>query len=490
MSRWLLMLISALALTGCGYNDFQRFDEQTKSAWSEVLNQYQRRADLVPNIVATVKGEAAFEQETLTKVIEARAKATSIQVSPETLNNPAAFQKFQAVQGELGSALSRLMVVSERYPTLKANEGFRDLRVQLEGTENRITVARNRYIQSVQAYNVLARSFPSNLTAMVFHYTPKPAFAVQNELLPLRPWLISTRNKGPAVLITRSLAGLVSAVVCWLFLTLAPAFAQQAVPLLSAHVIDTTQTLSADQVQQLDNKLAAFEANRGAQVVVLMVPSTQPEDIASFANRVANTWKIGRKDVGDGLLLIVALKDRAVRIEVAKTLEGAIPDLAAKRIIDQAITPNFRQGHYSEGLEAAVNSLMALISGEALPAPPAKAARTDEAFDWHGLLVLMFFVVPFVAGLARSMLGSKLGTLATGAAVGGLTLLFTSSLVIALLAAVAALVFSMIAPLTVLSGMNRRGPGGWGGGAGGFGGGGFRSGGGGDFGGGGASGKW
>ena len=292
------------------------------------------------------------------------------------------------------------------------------------------------------------------------------------------------------MLITRSLAGLVSAVVCWLFLTLAPAFAQQAVPLLSAHVIDTTQTLSADQVQQLDNKLAAFEANRGAQVVVLMVPSTQPEDIASFANRVANTWKIGRKDVGDGLLLIVALKDRAVRIEVAKTLEGAIPDLAAKRIIDQAITPNFRQGHYSEGLEAAVNSLMALISGEALPAPPAKAARTDEAFDWHGLLVLMFFVVPFVAGLARSMLGSKLGTLATGAAVGGLTLLFTSSLVIALLAAVAALVFSMIAPLTVLSGMNRRGPGGWGGGAGGFGGGGFRSGGGGDFGGGGASGKW
>ena len=195
MSRWLLMLISALALTGCGYNDFQRFDEQTKSAWSEVLNQYQRRADLVPNIVATVKGEAAFEQETLTKVIEARAKATSIQVSPETLNNPAAFQKFQAVQGELGSALSRLMVVSERYPTLKANEGFRDLRVQLEGTENRITVARNRYIQSVQAYNVLARSFPSNLTAMVFHYTPKPAFAVQNEAAITTPPVVDFNKK-------------------------------------------------------------------------------------------------------------------------------------------------------------------------------------------------------------------------------------------------------------------------------------------------------
>ena len=175
------MLVAVLALSGCGYNDFQRLDEQTKAAWSEVLNQYQRRADLVPNIVATVKGEAAFEQDTLTKVVEARARATSIQVTPETLNNPEAFKKFQQAQGELGSALSRLMVVSERYPDLKANQGFRDLRVQLEGTENRITVARNRYIQAVQEYNVLARSFPSNLTAMVFGYQAKPSFAVQNE---------------------------------------------------------------------------------------------------------------------------------------------------------------------------------------------------------------------------------------------------------------------------------------------------------------------
>ncbi|MBH1957431.1 MAG: LemA family protein [Burkholderiales bacterium] len=171
----------SLLLSGCGYNQFQSLDEQTKSAWSEVLNQYQRRADLVPNIVATVKGEAAFEQDTLTQVIEARAKATSIQVTPETLNDPAAFSKFQAAQGELGSALSRLMVVSERYPDLKANQAFRDLRVQLEGTENRITVARNRYIQTVQEYNVLARSFPNNLTAMIFGYKVKPNFSVANE---------------------------------------------------------------------------------------------------------------------------------------------------------------------------------------------------------------------------------------------------------------------------------------------------------------------
>ena len=176
-----LVLLCALGLSGCGYNEFQRLDEQVKAGMSEVLNQYQRRADLIPNIVATVKGEANFEQETLTKVIEARSKATSIQATPELINDPAAFAKFQQAQGELSGALSRLMVVSEQYPNLKANQGFQDLRVQLEGTENRVTVARNRYIKTVTEYNVLARSFPSNLTAMVFGYAVKPNFSVQNE---------------------------------------------------------------------------------------------------------------------------------------------------------------------------------------------------------------------------------------------------------------------------------------------------------------------
>lgn len=187
MKRLLAILALALGLSGCGYNDFQRLDEQTKSAWSEVLNQYQRRADLVPNIVASVKGEASFEQDTLTKVIEARAKATSIQASPELINDPEAFNKFQQAQGELSGALSRLMVVAEQYPKLQANQGFRDLRVTLEGTENRITVARNQYIKTVQDYNVLARSFPTNLTGMVFGYKPKPNFTVQNEAEISRP---------------------------------------------------------------------------------------------------------------------------------------------------------------------------------------------------------------------------------------------------------------------------------------------------------------
>jgi LemA protein len=176
-----LLLAATLLLGGCGYNDFQRLDEAVKSSWGEVLNQYQRRADLIPNIVNTVKGEANFEQETLTKVVEARAKATSIQATPELINNPEAFAKFQAAQGEVSSALSRLLVTVEQYPNLKANQGFQDLRVQLEGTENRITVARNRYIQTVADYNVKVRSVPTNFTAMIFGYHVKPSFTVQDE---------------------------------------------------------------------------------------------------------------------------------------------------------------------------------------------------------------------------------------------------------------------------------------------------------------------
>ena len=179
--RTILAVTLSAALSACGYNEFQRLDEQVNAGWAEVLSQYQRRADLIPNIVSTVKGEANFEQETLTRVIEARAKATSIQVTPELARDPEAFKQFQAAQGQLSGALSRLLMVSESYPNLKANQGFQDLRVQLEGTENRITVARNRYIKAVAEYNVLTRQFPSNLTAMALSYGVKPNFTVQNE---------------------------------------------------------------------------------------------------------------------------------------------------------------------------------------------------------------------------------------------------------------------------------------------------------------------
>lgn len=175
------LLLLGLALGGCGYYDFQSLDEQVKSSWSEVLNQYQRRADLVPNLVNTVKGYAAHEAKVLTEVTAARARVGQIAGTPELVNDPGAMEKFQAAQGELSGALSRLLVVSENYPQLKADAGFRDLQAQLEGTENRITVARNRYIKTVQDYNITVRSFPSNLTAMMFGHQAKANFSVENE---------------------------------------------------------------------------------------------------------------------------------------------------------------------------------------------------------------------------------------------------------------------------------------------------------------------
>ena len=284
---------------------------------------------------------------------------------------------------------------------------------------------------------------------------------------------------------------------CALLLSLAPAAAQQAVPALSAHVVDSTGTLDAQQKQRLEGKLAAFEQSRGTQIVLLLVPTTQPEDISSYANRVANDWKIGRKNIGDGLLLVLAVTDHKVRIEVAKSLEGAIPDLAAKRVIDELMTPRFKQGDYGGGLEAGLDQLMKLASGEALPAPAASSRAAQAGFDWMDLAIFTFFAVPVAGALARSILGPKLGALATGGAVGALALLLTSSLLVACLAALAALVFTLFSDFGGRSGASHRGSGGsWGGGGwssgagSGGGGGGFSSGGGGDFGGGGASGDW
>jgi len=192
---WTVILATQLA--GCGYNKFQSQDEQVKAAWSEVVNQYQRRADLIPNLVETVKGFAPQERDVLLGVTEARSKIGSIQATPELINDPQAFQKFHAAQGDLTSALSRLMVVVEMYPELKSDQNFRDLQAQLEGTENRITVARNRYIATVQDYNVTVRSFPSNVTAMIFGYKTKPNFTVENEAAISKPPPVSFERKPP-----------------------------------------------------------------------------------------------------------------------------------------------------------------------------------------------------------------------------------------------------------------------------------------------------
>lgn len=262
-----------------------------------------------------------------------------------------------------------------------------------------------------------------------------------------------------------------------------------AVPALTTSLLDTTGTLTEAQAQALQEKLSAFERSSGAQIVLLMVPSTLPEDIASYANRVANTWKIGRKGVGDGLLVIVAKNDRKVRIEVAKSLEGAIPDLAAKQVIDEAMTPRFKQGDFSGGLNAAVDQLMARILGEALPMPASdSSSRHGDGVQWTDLAVFLFIAVPMVGGLARRIMGRNLGSILTGGSIGLLALLVTRSWLLAGLAGLVALTW------TLLSGFGRvLGGSGWGASSAqgwNTGGGGFSSGGGGDFGGGGASGDW
>ncbi len=281
-------------------------------------------------------------------------------------------------------------------------------------------------------------------------------------------------------------------------------FAQdvQKIPTLTGHVVDTTGLLDASQQAALEAKLDALEKAKGSQVVVLIVPTVQPEDISSYANRVGNAWKIGRKNVGDGVLFVVAFKDRQMRIEVAKTLEGAIPDLAAKQIIANAVTPRFKAGDYAGGISAGVDQLTARIKGEALP--EVDALGTDglsngfAGFSWMDLAIFLFFAVPIGGAIAKSIFGQKLGSFITGGAVGTLAFMFTASLVLAGVAGVVAMLFALMSGLSSASrgrsgGFGRGGFGGGGFGGGGFGGGGgggFSSGGGGDFGGGGASGSW
>lgn len=282
-------------------------------------------------------------------------------------------------------------------------------------------------------------------------------------------------------------------VLVWLTL---PAFAQVPVPPLTARVMDQTGTLTAAQRQALDDKLAAFERERGSQVVVLMVPTTQPEDITDFTQRLGDTWKIGRRGVGDGVLLVVAKDDRRMRIATAKAVEGALPDLLARRIIDQAIAPQFRQGDYAAGLNAGADMIMAALRGENLPLPEQQGSLSDEEGMWVDLLVFLGIAVPLIGAVLRRILGSRLGSVVAGGAVGFIAWNITGLLWIGIAAGLFAVLMSLfIAQLPAVPATGRGSRhGGWGGGHGGWGGGsgggGFSSGGGGNFGGGGASGGW
>ena len=321
---------------------------------------------------------------------------------------------------------------------------------------------------------------------------------------------MSGRISGRCVRAVRPMAILRFAIICLAALALlwisptATAQEVQPVPPLATPVIDQTATLDDAQRTALTAKLAAIEQQTGSQIVVLLVPTTQPEDIAAYGQRVADTWKIGRRDIGDGLLIVVAKNDRRVRIEVAKTLEGAIPDLAAKRVIDAQITPAFRAGDYAGGLSAAVDRLAGLIRGEALPAPPPPESRGGGpgGMNLEALAIFFFVVVPMAGALLTRLFGRKLGSLATGGVAGGVGWWLTTSL---LLAGAAGVVALLLVGVFGIGSARRGGFGGgrgsggppiiWGGGggggwSGGGGGGGFSSGGGGDFGGGGASGDW
>ena len=329
----------------------------------------------------------------------------------------------------------------------------------------------------------------------------------------------------PLTLLARRGRSLLVLALAVLLLALAPLGAQAQkllpVPPLSGHVIDGTNTLSAEQKKSLEERLVVFEQATGSQVAILMVQSTGTEDIAGYANRVANAWKIGRKAIGDGLLLVVAKRDRKVRIEVAKALEGAVPDLAAKEVIDEAITPAFRRDDYAAGLAMALDRLEGRIRAEALPTPnagrpdaaqasidgePTERERSPQGFQWFDAAVFLFVAVPVLAAVLRRFLGRPVGAIAGGALVGAIAFLFTLSLVMAGIAAVVALLFGLLARTGPLGntlpghlGTGAGSIGGWssggmggmaGSGGGGGGGGGFSSGGGGDFGGGGASGDW
>jgi uncharacterized protein len=296
-------------------------------------------------------------------------------------------------------------------------------------------------------------------------------------------------------------------VLCLLALLPIGVWAQalQPVPALTARVIDQTGTLDAASLAAIEAKLAAFEQTKGAQVVVVMVATTAPEDITDYTQRLGDAWKIGRREVGDGVLFVIAKDDRRMRIATAKTLEGAIPDLLARRILDQAVTPAFRQGDYAGGIQAGVDQILARISGEALPLPgEATPMSGNQSFEWMDLLIFMVFAVPFISLALRSIFGNKLGTLLTGVGAGGLawwlTTVFWIAIGAGLIGMLAALFMQFMPAASASSGRGGRGGGpwggpggGWGGGgrSGGFGGGGgFSSGGGGNFGGGGASGGW
>ena len=500
-----VLLAAVLALPGCGYNDLQGLDEDTKAAWSEVINQYQRRADLIPNLVNTVKGYAAHEKETLESVVQARAKATSVQVTPELLKDEAAFKKFQEAQQGLSSALGRLLALAENYPNLKADQGFRDLQSQLEGTENRITVARKRYIDKVAEFNKMVRYFPTNLTAkFLLHLEEKANFTVADEKAVAKPPEVNSNDglvsQGAIAmrLMGRTGWGLLIGSLWLTGVASLPAAALD-VPLLSGRIVDQAHALPPAVAERLSADLAAHEANTSNQVAVLIIPSLEGEPLFDFSHRVATAWKLGRKGTDNGVLLLVSIKDRKIRIEVGYGLEGVLTDARSAQIIRNEIVPRFRAGDVPAGVTAGVQAILQTIEGTyRAPEHPTATPSSSDAFATAAFAVILGVVVGLFFSRAHRVLGPVVG--------GGLSFLAAPWVIPAVMAGAVSLVLvGLLSKLGSSSGSRRRGDGsafdgtwfstqqgGWGSGGfgGSFGGSGGFSGGGGDFGGGGASGDW
>ncbi len=408
-----VLLVAALLSTGCGFQSIPQSENAVAAAWGEVENQYQRRADLVPNLVETVKGYATHERETLEAVMAARAKATQVQLKADDLT-PENLAKFEAAQAGLRGALGRLMAVAEAYPQLKANENFRDLQVQLEGTENRIAVARKRYVEAVQGFNDLITVPPTSFTNSLFYKKrPKPQFAATTPNAAQAPKVnfgkSSPHPPCPLSLLERESTDPrasrwkradTPALALAVALLIPGIAAGRAVPPLTGPVVDEAGLLSSGEAQLLDAlSRAAWNqpAEKRVQLQYLLVKTLDGDPIEDFADRAFQQWKLGEKGKDNGVLLVVASGDRKVRIETGYGNEGALTDAQAGRIIRNTIAPAFRQGRYAAGLQQAGVDILAALGALPENIRQRPAARAERGIHLSSLLLVALVVFALLA---------------------------------------------------------------------------------------------
>ena len=465
-TKILLVLVGLAVVFGIvcvsSYNGLVGLQQATDAQWAQVQNVYQRRTDLVPNLVSTVSGAANFEKSTLMAVTEARASVGRVQMPSGTApTDPAQLAAFQQAQGQLGSALSRLLVVSEQYPDLKATAGFRDLQAQLEGTENRIAVERGRFNDTVQAYNTAIRSFPTMFFARMIGLRPPPLFPGDRGL--------RDAAQGPVRLQPDPGAGQAVTVrgigFAWVALAAARLGAQEVMPASpAAHFNDYAGVVSPQTSLALDQKLAQFERDSSNQVVVAIYPKMESDSsVQDYTFRVAQAWHVGLKGTNNGAVLFIFTQSHQMCVQVGYGLEGKLTDATAKRIISDEIAPRFRSGDYDAGVTAGVNALLAATRGE----------YKGTASTFHGIpqanAIKIGFFLFFVIGFFVLSFASRQASVYNGRGHSG----FGTGLL-----------------MGMLLNSGRGGGGGFGGGGFGGGGGGGFSGGGGSFGGGGAGGSW